>query len=61
MNSATTFLKEAYGELRRSTWLSRKEAIGSTWAVVILVGIFSLYVAGIDFVLSVILTSILGR
>ena len=61
MNTATQFVKEAYIELRRATWLSRKEAIGSTWAVVILVAIFSLYVAGIDFVLSVVLGSFLGR
>ena len=61
MNTAAQFLKEAYFELRKSTWLSRKEAIGSTWAVVILVALISFYVAGIDFVLSIILGSILGR
>ena len=61
MNTATQFLKEAYFELRKSTWLTRKEAIGSTWAVVILVALISFYVAGIDFVLSIILGSILGR
>jgi len=61
MNTATQFVKEAYIELKRSTWLTRKEAIASTWAVVILVAIFSLYVAGIDFVLSVLLGAILGR
>lgn len=61
MNAATQFVKEAYVELKRSTWLTRKEAIASTWAVVILVAIFSLYVAGIDFVLSLLLGSLLGR
>ncbi len=61
MNTAAQFLKEAYFELRKSTWLTRKEAIGSTWAVVILVALISFYVAGIDFVLSIILGSILGR
>jgi preprotein translocase subunit SecE len=57
----TQFLKEAYYELRKATWLTRQEAVGSTWAVVMLVTIVSIYVAGIDFVLSIILGSILGR
>jgi len=61
MTYAINFVKESYFELRKSSWLTRKEAIGSTWAVVILVAIFSLYVAGIDFVLSILLGSILGR
>ena len=61
MTYATTFLKEAYLELKKSSWLTRKEAIGSTWAVIILVSIISLYVAGIDFVLSIVLGAILGR
>ena len=55
------FLKEAYYELRKSSWLSRREAIDSTKVVVLIVSLMSLYVAGIDFVLSVILGGILGR
>ena len=61
MTTATQFLKEAYYELRKSSWLTRKEAIGSTWAVIILVAILSLYVAGIDFVLSILFGAVLGR
>ena len=55
------FLKEAYYELRMSSWLSRREAVDSTKVVVLIVSLMSLYVAGIDFVLSVILGGILGR
>ena len=55
------FLKEAYYELRKSSWLSRREAVDSTKVVVLIVSLMSLYVAGIDFVLSVILGGILGR
>jgi preprotein translocase SecE subunit len=55
------FIKEAYYELRKSSWLSRREAADSTKVVVLIVAIMSLYVAGIDFVLSVILGGILGR
>ena len=60
MNTATQFLKESYYELKKSSWLSRKEAADSTRAVILLVAIMSLYVAGIDFVLSIVLGSILG-
>lgn len=60
MNIAVQFVREAWFELKKSSWLTRKEAIQSTWAVVVLVAIFSLYVAGIDFVLSKILGAILG-
>ena len=52
---------EAYFELRKSSWLSRREAADSTKVVVMIVALMSLYVAGIDFVLSVILGGILGR
>ncbi|MBI4377114.1 MAG: preprotein translocase subunit SecE [Elusimicrobia bacterium] len=61
MNSATQFIREAISELRRSSWLSFPEARGSTIAILFLVFLVSLYVAAIDFVLSIILGSILGR
>ena len=61
MNVAIQFLKESYYELRKASWLTRKEAIDSTRAIILLVALISLYVAGIDFILSIILTSVLGR
>ena len=61
MTAAWVFVREAYFELKKSSWLSRQEALDSTRAVILLVVILSLYVAGIDFVLSVVLGSILGR
>ncbi len=60
MNTAINFVKEAYYELRKSSWLTRKEAFDSTRAVIIIVALISLYVAGIDFVLSITLGAILG-
>jgi preprotein translocase subunit SecE len=60
MNSAVNFVKESYYELRKSSWLTKQEAIGSTRAVIILVALFAVYVAGIDFVLSIILQAVLG-
>ena len=61
MNQATQFLREAYSELKQSTWLTRQQAIDSTKAVVILVALMSLYVAGVDYVLSVLVRAVLGR
>ncbi len=60
MNKATQFVQEAYSELKKSSWLTRKQAFESTRVVIILVALFSLYVAGIDFVLSIILGAVLG-
>ncbi|MFA6004468.1 MAG: preprotein translocase subunit SecE [Elusimicrobiota bacterium] len=61
MNQAIQFVKESYYELKKATWLTRQEAIGSTRAVVLIVVLISVYVASIDFVLSIILGSIMGR
>ena len=61
MNQATQFLKEAYSELKQSTWLTRQQAIDSTKAIVVLVAIMSLYVSGVDYVLSVLIRAVLGR
>ena len=61
MNQATLFLKEAYSELKQSTWLTRQQAIDSTKAIVVLVALMSLYVSGVDYVLSVLIRAVLGR
>lgn len=61
MNPATQFVKEAYSELKQSTWLTRQQAIDSTKVVILLVAVLSLYVAGIDYVLSIFVRAVLGR
>jgi preprotein translocase SecE subunit len=61
MNTATQFLKEAYSELKQSTWLTREQAIDSTKAVAILVAVMALYIAGVDYVLSILVRAVLGR
>ena len=61
MNVAVNFVKESYAELKKSSWLTRGQAVDSTRAIVLLVALISLYVAGIDFCLSIILGAILGR
>jgi preprotein translocase SecE subunit len=60
MNTATQFLKEAYSELKQSTWLTRDQAIDSTKAVAVLVVIMALYIAGVDYVLSNLVRAVLG-
>ncbi len=44
----TAFFKESYAELQKVTWISRKEVMGSTIVIIILIGILSLFVALID-------------
>lgn len=61
MNQATQFLKEAVSELKQSTWLTRQQAIDSTKAIIVLVALMSLYVSGVDYVLSVLIRAVLGR
>ena len=61
MTGTIQFLREALAELRKATWLTRKEAIGSTVAITALVGLIAAYVASLDFVLSIIFGSLLGR
>ena len=61
MNIATQFLKEAYSELKQSTWLTRDQAIDSTKAVIILVTLMAIYVSGVDYVLSIFVRAVLGR
>jgi preprotein translocase SecE subunit len=61
MNQATQFLKEAVSELKQSTWLTRQQAIDSSKAIVVLVALMSLYVAGVDYILSVLIRAVLGR
>lgn len=62
MNTAIQFIRESYYELKKSTWLSRQEAVQSTYAVLIIVMLVAIYVACIDFVLTnFFIGPILGR
>ena len=59
-NFATQFLMEAYSELKQAHWLTREQAIDSTKAVLILVALMALYVAGVDYILSILIRAVLG-
>lgn len=60
MNKAISFLRESYFELKKSVWLSRAQMIQSTIFVFIVVAIIAIYISGIDFILSSVLSWILG-
>ena len=48
MDAFISFFKESYAELQKVTWISRKEVMGSTVVIIILVSILSVFVALID-------------
>lgn len=54
------FLQEVKMELKRVTWPSRKETIGSTVVVIILVLIISFFLGIVDFGLSSLVSAVLG-
>ena len=56
---AVQFLKECVSELKKVTWLSKKEVVASTIVLSLLVGVIAIYVGILDFLLSKILGSIL--
>ena len=60
MNNAISFLRESYFELKKSVWLSRAQMIQSTIFVFIVVAIIAIYISGIDFILSSVLSKIVG-
>lgn len=51
MNTLIEFFKESYAELQKVTWMGRKEVMGSTVVIMILILIIALFVSLIDFVL----------
>lgn len=47
-----TFILDSYEELKRVTWLSKKEVVASTIAIIIIVILASVYIGFVDFLLS---------
>jgi len=52
MKKVIDFLKQCVAEMKKSTWLSRKEVMQSTILVAVVVALTSAYVALIDFGLT---------
>ncbi len=62
VNSIINFVKESYVELKKVTWLSKKEVVASTIVVVIVIIIMAIYIGTIDFILAKIVSLFLrGR
>jgi len=60
MNKAIQFVREAYSELSKATWLGRKQVFQSTIFVFMVVIFFSIYISAVDFGLSRIIGAVLG-
>lgn len=54
------FLREVKTELSKVSWPSRAELIGSTTVVIIITLILAAFTGVIDFILSIILSRLLG-
>ena len=50
LEQISTFFREAYAELQKVTWLSRKEVINSTIVIIIMMAILSVFVSLVDFI-----------
>ncbi|MDI6640839.1 MAG: preprotein translocase subunit SecE [Elusimicrobiota bacterium] len=60
LNQLVAFLKEVYSELRKVSWLSKKEVLASTIVVIIFVLIVAIFIGLVDFILAKILAMFLG-
>ncbi|RNC69381.1 MAG: preprotein translocase subunit SecE [Desulfuromonadales bacterium] len=54
------FITEVKAELGKVTWPTRKEAISTTWVVVAIVFIISVYLGACDVILAKLMRLILG-
>ena len=54
----TAFLKEVNAELKKVSWSSRDEIIGSTSVVIITVALLSVFIGIVDFILARIITTL---
>lgn len=60
LNTARQYLREVGYELRKVVWPSRKETIGSTAVVLVIVGLSATYLGIIDFFLSRLMRLFIG-
>lgn len=60
MEKAKTYLRETIGELRKMTWPSRQEVVGSTVVVVIVSFIVAIFIGAVDRLLVLAMRLIFG-
>jgi len=54
------FIQEAWQELKKVYWPSRKETYAATGVVIVVVILVSIYLAGVDFILTKAIQAMLG-
>lgn len=60
VSKSTQFLREVKAELKKVTWPSRKQTLGSTVVVIVLVMVISLFLGVVDIALSSLVHVVLG-
>ncbi len=60
MNKFVTFLKEVNAELRKVTWPTKEELIGSTIVTIVVSLIMSLFIGVVDRVLTLVIRTVFG-
>ena len=60
MNKFNRFLKEVMAELRKVTWPSKDELIGSTIVTIVVSTIIAIFIGIVDRILTLIVQSIFG-
>jgi preprotein translocase SecE subunit len=46
------FFRDAAEELKKVSWLTRPQMLASTWLVILLVIVFSIFVGALDFIIA---------
>jgi preprotein translocase subunit SecE len=60
LEKLTQFLKEVQSELRKVTWPSKEELIGSTIVTIVVSLVVAIFIGLVDRVLSILVQSIFG-
>ncbi len=60
VNKSLQFLREVKAELRKVTWPSRSQTMGSTAVVIIIVAIISMFLGAVDMTLAKLVQAVLG-
>ncbi|HYA30305.1 MAG TPA: preprotein translocase subunit SecE [Acidobacteriota bacterium] len=60
MRHGAEFIQESWQELQKVYWPSRKETYAATAVVIVVVILISVYLAGVDFVLTKAIQAMLG-
>jgi preprotein translocase subunit SecE len=60
VDSARTYIREVVVELKKVIWPSRKETVGSTAVVLVIVGLVAVYLGIVDLILSRLVKLLVG-